>query len=442
MPQQQDLSQAERLVALLDHLGLAAAHFGSAMPGDLSGLARAYPERIGGLVFCVPSRLDPAPFAALAPRLLMIGAAEGPSAGATARALSRLPGARHVVLADYEAAGSWADAVADRTEEIARPMIDFLGAVGGVEAPHVTMREGSHAGITYRIAGKGPALLLLPFFLAPSQWDPALPLLAEHFTVVILGGPHLGGVASLEDRAQMPTYQAMFRTLIDLMAPRPGDKILEIGCGAGSLVRLLARRLGAQNPITGLDANAYLLHEAAALTAAQGQDGTIRFTHGNAEALPFADASYDCVYSVTVLEECDADRAIAEIQRVTRPGGRVGLVVRALDMQQWWNLDTPEELRRKIERPPYSVARNGVADKSLYRRMRRAGFEDLVCFPSLVTLDRPGGPIWRNREDVVLSVLDADEVPLWRRLREAALSEGLLFMAHPLHCAVGRKPEG
>jgi hypothetical protein len=33
-------------------------------------------------------------------------------------------------------------------------------------------------------------------------------------------------------------------------------------------------------------------------------------------------------------------------------------------------------------------------------------------------------------------------VPVWRRLREAALSEGLLFMAHPLHCAVGRKPEG
>jgi SAM-dependent methyltransferase len=439
---QQDPSQAERLVALLDHLGVAAAHFAGAMPGDLSGLAAASPERVAGLVFCVPSRLDPAPFAALAPRLLMIGAAEGPSAGTTARALSRLPGARHVVLAGYEAAGSWADAVADRTEEIARAMIDFLGEVGGAAAPRLAASEGSHAGITYRITGKGPVLLLLPFFLAPSQWDPALPQLAEHFTVVILGGPHFGGVASLEDRARMPTYQAMFRTLVDLMMPRPGDKILEIGCGAGSLVRLLARRLGAANPITGLDANPYLLHEAAALTAAQGQGATIRFAHGNAEALPFADGSYDCVYSVTVLEECDAERAIAEILRVTRPGGRVGLVVRALDMQQWWNLDLPHPLRHKVERPPYSVARNGVADKSLYPRMRRAGLEDLVCFPSLVTLDRPGGPIWRNREDAVLSVLDPAEVPVWRRLREAAAHEGLLFMAHPLHCAVGRKPEG
>jgi SAM-dependent methyltransferase len=238
----------------------------------------------------------------------------------------------------------------------------------------------------------------------------------------------------------MPTYRAMFRTLIDLMAPQPGEAILEVGCGAGSLVRLLARRLGAANPITAMDANPYLLREAAALTAAQGQGGGIRFTHGNAEALPFADGSYDCVFSVTVLEECDAERAIAEMVRVTRPGGRIGIVVRALDMRQWWNLDLPETLRCKVERPPYSVARNGVADRSLYRRLRRAGLEGLVCFPTLVTLDRPGGPIWRNREDHVFSQLSAEELRLWQAERDRAAAQGLLFMAHPLHCAVGRKP--
>ena len=102
--------------------------------------------------------------------------------------------------------------------------------------------------------------------------------------------------------------------------------------------------------------------------------GAIRFTEGNAEALPFADRSFDCVYSVTVFEECDADRAIAEAMRVMRPGGRVGLVVRALDMPQWWNLRLPEAIPRKVETPPHSVAPRGVADRSLYRRMRDAGF--------------------------------------------------------------------
>src|SRR5207245_8341059 len=102
-------------------------------------------------------------------------------------------------------------------------------------------KVGTHAGISYRVEGTGPALILLPFFLAPSQWDPAIPRLAECFTVATTGGQHLGGVASREDRAQMASYQAMFPTLIDTIVPRPGGTILETGCAAGSLLRLLAR---------------------------------------------------------------------------------------------------------------------------------------------------------------------------------------------------------
>jgi len=115
--------------------------------------------------------------------------------------------------------------------------------------------------------------------------------------------------------------------------------------------------------------------------------------------------------------------------------------VRALDMPQWWNLTLPEGILRKVEAPPHSVAPGGVADRSLYRRMRDAGFVDLVCFPTLVTLDRPGGPIWRNREDHVLSQLSAEELPIWHAARDRAARDRLLFMAHPLHCAVGTKPQ-
>ena len=59
----------------------------------------------------------------------------------------------------------------------------------------------------------------------PRNGRRSIPRLARHFTVITLGGRHLGGVAALEDRARAPTYRAMFRTLIDLMAPaaRRGD---------------------------------------------------------------------------------------------------------------------------------------------------------------------------------------------------------------------------
>lgn len=439
MPEAAALTPTERLLALWDHLGLGAAHVATPIPGDLAQLAFHYPRRIAGIVLCVPSRLDPAPFAGVADAVLMVGAEYGPSAEATARATAMLAQARHVVLEGYDAPGSWADAVADRGDEIARHMTAFL-ASRTADPPRAVAGEGAHAGITYRIRGAGPALVLLPFFLAPSQWEPAVPALARHFSVVTLGGPHLGGVASLEDRAQNRSYQAMFHGVIDRIAPRPGEAVLEVGCGAGSLVRLLAKRLDGANPITAADVNPFLLREAAALAAADGVADAIHFTHGNAEALPFPDHSFDCVYSVTVLEECDADRAIAEIRRVLRPGGRAGIAVRALDMKQWWNLGVPEAILAKIDTPPYSVGPAGVADRSLYERMRKAGFADLVCFPTLVTLDRPGGPIWRNREDHVLSLLPPGERAQWQTERDRAAADGLLFMAHPLHCAVGAKP--
>ena len=432
------MTGAERLAALLDHLGLARAHAATQIPADLAGLAAAAPERLAGIVLCAPVRLDPAAFEPVAGRVLMVAGEYGPTEAVTARAWSRLPAAERVLLDNYEALG-WSDVAADCTAELCARMSRFLGRFPA-DAPRATAREGCHAGISYRIEGDGPALLLLPFFLAPSQWEPAIPLLAQQFSVIRLGGRHLGGVAALEDRAAMPTYRAMFRTLVELMAPQPGDSILDVGSGAGSLDRLLAQWLGPAARIAAVDASPYLLREAEALAAEEGLAGRIGFTHGNAEALPFADASFDCAFSVTVFEECDADRAIGELVRVTKPGGRVGIAVRAIDLPQWWHLDLPAGLRAKAALPPQSVGPGGVADASLYRRMKAAGLADLVCCPFLLTLDRPDGPIWRYREDHVLSLLNAEERAGWNAARARAEADGLLMMANALHCAVGRKP--
>jgi SAM-dependent methyltransferase len=430
------MQTAERLDALMQHLGLAAAYFATQVPSDIAGLAAQRPERIAGLVLCVPTRLDPAPFERVAPRLLMISGDAGLSAETTLRAHARLASARRHVLRGYDAVG-WSDVVADRTAEVADIMVGFLRDAG-VPSSSLAAGSGAHAGLTYRVEGSGPPLILLPFFLAPSQWDPAVPALAGHFTLIRLGGAHIGGVAALEDRARAPTWQAMFRTLVDLMAPQEGSRILDVGCGSGALDRQLAERLGPAARIDAVDVNPFFLREAAGLVADFG--GRIRFAPGGATALPFADEAFDCVFSVTVLEECDADAAIAEMMRVARPGARIAVVVRAIDLPQWWNLDLPPAIKAKAEIPPQSVAPGGVADASLYARMRRAGLVDLVTFPTLATLDDPDGPIWRYREDHVLSQLSPEETAVWHAARAAAHAKGLLLQSHALHCAVGTKP--
>jgi SAM-dependent methyltransferase len=430
------LNTAARLAALMDHLGLARAHVATQVASDVAQFAADHPERIGGLVLCAPTRLDPAPFEKTAARLLLISGDKGLTAQTAEAALARLPQARRHVLKDY-AAAAWSDVIADRGGEVAGAMIAFFRDAPAVASVALGPRSGAHAGLTYRIEGAGPPLVLLPFFLAPSQWDPALPELARHFTVIRLGGAHIGGVAALEDRARAPSYRAMFRTLVDLMALEPTSRILDVGCGSGALDRQLAERLpGAR--IDAVDVNPFLQREARELAADFGE--RIRFAPGSATALPFPDQTFDGVFSITVLEECDAEKAIAEIMRVTRPGGRIAIVVRAIDLPQWWNLKLPPAIKTKVDVPPQSVDPKGVADASLYARMRRAGLVDLVGFPTLVTLDDPDGPIWRYREDHVLAQLTPAETEVWHAARAAALRDGSLLHASALHCAVGKKP--
>src|SRR4249920_615453 len=101
--QQPASSTADRLVALLDHLGLARAHVATQIPADIAELAAAHPGRLGGIVLCAPVRLDPAPFREIADRLLMISGEYGPTFEVCVRAAVRLPEARRHIIDNYEA---------------------------------------------------------------------------------------------------------------------------------------------------------------------------------------------------------------------------------------------------------------------------------------------------------------------------------------------------
>jgi len=100
-----------------------------------------------------------------------------------------------------------------------------------------------------------------------------------------------------------------------------------------------------------LDISRYLLGEARALAKREGLEASIAFREGNAEALPFSDNSFDVTMACTVLEEGDADRMLAELVRVTRPGGRVAVIVRTIDMPWWVNAPLDSELKIKVEAP-------------------------------------------------------------------------------------------
>ena len=425
-------SLADRLADLWDHLGLEAAHVATQMPGSLAGFAAAHPARIAGLLFHEPIGCEPAAFTAVADRLTVLAGDGGTSSQIAAVVAAALPESRRRVLENYAQPG-WADHVRDRTDEVIAALKALPGAASTLaRAP----ASGAHAGISYEIRGAGPALVLFPLFLAPTQWDAALPHLAEHFTVIRLGGAHLGGVSLLEDRASSPSYRGMFSTLLEIIDPGPGDHVLDVGAGSGALARMAARRAG---HVTACDINAYMVREGADLAAQAGLSDRITFREGDAEHLPFADASFDHAYSVTVLEECDAGRALAELFRVVKPGGRVGVIVRAIDGRHVFSADLPDAIRAKVEVVPPMVSPGGVADASLYRRMRAAGLEGLVPCPAMPAFENGSG-FWRFIVGRLEPRLSAEELGEFRAALAKAEADGKLFVTFPHHGVVGTKP--
>ena len=307
------------LVDLFDHLGIDRAHFaaGQLVPTDWVGLAACYPERIASLTLVSP-RLRRPELEALCPRLMVLFGDAGPSAQGPAGLLAELTQAKSLVLRDYECL-PWSDLAADRGAEITSAWLRFLDGLplAGLGVPEV---EGEAAGVSYRIRGNGPPLVLMPLDLAPAQWEPLIAELSARYSTITLGGPLVGVVALLEGRGRS-NYLAAIRAVLDLADIKPGEMVLEVGGGSGVALREIARRTAGANPILDIDINPYLLREAAALAAREGLAERIEFRQGSAEALPLADASVDVALSLTVMEEGDADRMMAELVRVTRPGG-------------------------------------------------------------------------------------------------------------------------
>ena len=103
------------------------------------------------------------------------------------------------------------------------------------------------------------------------------------------------------------------------LAPQPGERILDVATGTGITARACARR-GAE--VTGIDIAAGLLDAARSLSGGLAID----YRLGDAEALPFADASFDAVVSTFgVMFVGRPEAAARELARVCRPGGRLAL---------------------------------------------------------------------------------------------------------------------
>ena len=111
------------------------------------------------------------------------------------------------------------------------------------------------------------------------------------------------------------------RETIDAMGLRTGDVGLDVGCGVGDEVRLIAERVGPSGRAVGVDVNEGVLATARERTP---RDWEVSFLLADAHALPFGDGEFTAARVERALQHMtDPGRAVAEMARVVRGGGRV-----------------------------------------------------------------------------------------------------------------------
>ena len=111
---------------------------------------------------------------------------------------------------------------------------------------------------------------------------------------------------------------------INLARIQPGEQVLDVGCGTGTLAMAAARRVGRAGHVTGIDPASDQIARATSKTARHHLP--IDFQIGVIEQLPFPDSTFDVVFSTLMMHHLPAPlkrQGLAEIARVLKPGGRL-----------------------------------------------------------------------------------------------------------------------
>jgi ubiquinone/menaquinone biosynthesis C-methylase UbiE len=245
----------------------------------------------------------------------------------------------------------------------------------------------------------------------------------------------------MNSQAAIQAYKQQAYAFLKL---RPGDHILDVGCGAGDDVRALAHIVGPTGKVTGIDISETMVAQARA--RAEGLDAPMEFQVGDINRLGFPDAAFAAARADRVLHHLDdPGRALSELARVVRAGGRV--VVSEPDFDTFVIDHHDQELTRRIL-TVYATggARSGRLGRHLYALFGEQGFQDIEVAPVPILMTD-----LRQAQDVMwigptleraqaLGAISEDEASSWIADLESAGRAGRFFAAGFGFTVGGRRP--
>jgi ubiquinone/menaquinone biosynthesis C-methylase UbiE len=247
----------------------------------------------------------------------------------------------------------------------------------------------------------------------------------------------------LDAISAMETMQAYKRGAFTLLAPQLGDTLLDVGCGLGGDAIALAERVGPGGKVVGVDNSERLIAEAARRGAASGLP--VEFHVGDIYALDFPDGAFDGCRTDRVFQHLERpDAALAELLRVTRPGGRV--VVGDTDWETVL-IDAPDPpLTRTILNFVCDSHRNAWMGRQLYARFVAAGLADVrvradtLLFTEYAAADLTVALETRVKQAQEADVITAAQAESWLAAVRAKADAGQFFGSLTLFTVAGIKP--
>ena len=239
-----------------------------------------------------------------------------------------------------------------------------------------------------------------------------------------------------DDAAAGPAGADRLAALLD---PRPGQRLLDVGCGLGGATRALARLVGPTGRAVGVDNSATMI------AAARARDARAA-TYGVADAhdLPFAAATFDGVCSLSTFEILgEPRRALAELARVARPGGRV--VVGGPDLGSTMIDADDRALTRRLLDFVCDHETNGWIGRQLPGLCREVGLVDMAVEAStwIATDHALAWDVWLGRHlarALATGAVAPDEAAAWREDLARRAAAGRFFLARTAFLVAGRKP--
>jgi len=179
---------------------------------------------------------------------------------------------------------------------------------------------------------------------------------------------------------ERPERVARRRKLLEALTVQPGERILDVGCGAGQLAAEIATLVGPAGRVEGVDISEAMLAAARDRCRDQPFGSWIHFGQADATDLPFPDGYFDGVLSHMVYEYVPSiDRALTELRRVLRGGGRALIVDHDSDSLVWHSSDR-DRMERVLSAWEEHIAHPWLP-RDLGSKLRDAGFTEVEIEP-------------------------------------------------------------